>query len=160
MAGGGGESSGGTEAERPVRLDMTAMIDVIFLLLIFFMLGTKFREFEGKLTMQLPLKSQSKAKAINKPKIPPIIIRVSTKLSTDKDGKPLAIGQYQLQGAEVSEDNLVKEIGNKKVQTEKPEDQPVQIQAARQAHFINILKALDACSANKLTNVSMEYSGE
>jgi biopolymer transport protein ExbD len=160
MAGGGGEGGGG-EAERPVRLDMTAMIDVIFLLLIFFMLGTKFREFEGKLTMQLPLKSQSKAQSVSKPKVPPIIIQVKTTVSTAADGKTvIATGHFKVQGVDVSEENLIKEIGAKKTATDKPEDQPVQIQAARTAHFINILKALDACSSNKLTNVSMEYSGE
>lgn len=156
MAGPGGESGGGgNEAERPVRLDMTAMIDVIFLLLIFFMLGTKFREFEGKLSMQMPLKSSSPAKA-QKPKVPPILIGVDTDMQKDGKGNDVAIGHYWIQGTSVDEKNLKQEIAAKKA-TDNPAEQPVQIQATRKARFVNILKALDACSANKLTNISMEY---
>lgn len=41
-------------AMKPVRSDLTPMIDVTFLILIFFMLTIRFRTLEGKLDSQLP----------------------------------------------------------------------------------------------------------
>jgi len=43
-----------TEDDRPDDLNMTPMIDVVFQLLIFFMLSMHFKEVEGKLLSQLP----------------------------------------------------------------------------------------------------------
>ncbi len=40
--------------EKPMHLNMTPMIDVVFQLLIFFMLSMHFKEVEGKLLSQLP----------------------------------------------------------------------------------------------------------
>jgi len=42
------------EADREVRIEMTPMIDVTFLLLIFFLCSIKFRVLEGKLQTYLP----------------------------------------------------------------------------------------------------------
>lgn len=37
-----------------VDMDMTPMIDIVFLLIIFFMVGTKFTELEKQLTLEVP----------------------------------------------------------------------------------------------------------
>lgn len=42
------------QEEKPLELNMTPMIDVVFQLLIFFMLSMHFKEVEGKLLSQLP----------------------------------------------------------------------------------------------------------
>jgi biopolymer transport protein ExbD len=40
--------------DEPPSLNLTPMIDVVFLLIIFFMLGTKFTEIERKLQLRIP----------------------------------------------------------------------------------------------------------
>lgn len=48
--------------EQPT-LNLTPMIDVVFLLIIFFMVGTKFAEWESKLTLKVPQVKQAGALA-------------------------------------------------------------------------------------------------
>ncbi|MHB0959612.1 MAG: ExbD/TolR family protein [Pirellulaceae bacterium] len=43
-----------THQDEEPTLNMTPMIDVVFLLIIFFMAGTKFSEWESKLTLKVP----------------------------------------------------------------------------------------------------------
>jgi len=46
------------EIVKKAELSLTPMIDVVFLLLIFFMVGMKFKEFDRKLEADLPRQSQ------------------------------------------------------------------------------------------------------
>jgi biopolymer transport protein ExbD len=43
-----------THQDEPPSLNLTPMIDVVFLLIIFFMVGTKFTELERKIKLQVP----------------------------------------------------------------------------------------------------------
>lgn len=43
-----------THADEPPGLNLTSMIDVLFLLIIFFMVGTKFTELERKIGLRVP----------------------------------------------------------------------------------------------------------
>ncbi len=43
-----------THRDETVSLNLTPMIDIVFLLIIFFMVGTKFTELEKQLTLEVP----------------------------------------------------------------------------------------------------------
>lgn len=43
-----------TNQDEQPTLNLTPMIDIVFLLIIFFMVGTKFAEWESKLTLKVP----------------------------------------------------------------------------------------------------------
>jgi biopolymer transport protein ExbD len=43
-----------TTAEEPISLNLTSMIDVLFLLILFFMAATKFSEMDHKLVVRIP----------------------------------------------------------------------------------------------------------
>lgn len=43
-----------THTDEQPSLNLTSMIDVVFLLIIFFMVGTKFTELERKIGLQVP----------------------------------------------------------------------------------------------------------
>lgn len=66
-------------AERRVlkdaRLSLTPMIDVVFLLLIFFIVGMKFRELDGKLEAKLPEAGEQAEEPTSRP-VPEIWIRI------------------------------------------------------------------------------------
>jgi biopolymer transport protein ExbD len=52
-----------THQDEAPALNLTSMIDVVFLLIIFFMVGTKFTEMERKITLQVPEVSDAGALA-------------------------------------------------------------------------------------------------
>ncbi|MCA9248827.1 MAG: biopolymer transporter ExbD, partial [Planctomycetales bacterium] len=43
-----------TQRDEQPQLNMTPMIDIVFLIIIFFMVGTKFTELERKIGLQVP----------------------------------------------------------------------------------------------------------
>ncbi|MCB9914312.1 MAG: biopolymer transporter ExbD [Planctomycetes bacterium] len=72
------------------KLEMTPMIDVTFLLLIFFMCTLKFKTLEGKLAAYLPKDvgvNTSQAEPIEKVEITVRVIREGTKMKPVKDGQ-------------------------------------------------------------------------
>ncbi|MFP6667526.1 MAG: biopolymer transporter ExbD [Pirellulales bacterium] len=48
-----------THSDEQPTLNLTPMIDIVFLLIIFFMVGTKFSELERKIGLQVPLVSSN-----------------------------------------------------------------------------------------------------
>ena len=48
-----------THPDEQPALNLTPMIDIVFLLIIFFMVGTKFAEWESKLTLKVPQVKQT-----------------------------------------------------------------------------------------------------
>jgi biopolymer transport protein ExbD len=50
-----------TTVDEPPSINMTPMVDVIFQLIIFFMVGTKFAEMERNISLQVPQVSEVKA---------------------------------------------------------------------------------------------------
>ena len=50
-----------THVDEPPTLNLTSMIDVVFLLIIFFMVGTKFTELERQVGLEVPEVSEVKA---------------------------------------------------------------------------------------------------
>jgi biopolymer transport protein ExbD len=50
-----------THSDEPPTLNLTPMIDVVFLLIIFFMVGTKFSELERKIGLRVPEVSKAEA---------------------------------------------------------------------------------------------------
>ena len=52
-----------TQQDEVPTLNLTPMIDVLFLLIIFFMAGTKFTDWESRLNLKLPQVSQDGALA-------------------------------------------------------------------------------------------------
>lgn len=73
----------GHEGEK-AELKMTPMIDVVFLLLIFFMCATKFKSLEGKLETFLP---QDEGLIDDEKDRPPPLEEIRIGLSTDADGE-------------------------------------------------------------------------
>jgi biopolymer transport protein ExbD len=78
-------------AEEEFKMEMTPMIDVTFLLLIFFLLTIKFKILEGKLSAYLPKDigvNTSQADPVEKVEILIRVVKAGRKLSPYLDGKP------------------------------------------------------------------------
>ena len=77
-----------TSDEYEVRVNLTSMIDVVFLLIIFFMVATKFHELEREIDVKLP--KTSDAKPLTKPP-GEIIINVKRDGTVVVRGRPLSL---------------------------------------------------------------------
>jgi len=120
--------------EEEDELEMTPMIDVVFLLLIFFIFATKFPKQEGKLEASLPAKAQGASK-------PKTIVIVEI---TD-NGKLLVNGQ------DYTADQLSALL--QKLSDLDPE-QPVVIKGQPNARHQRVVDALNACAKANITRIS------
>jgi biopolymer transport protein ExbD len=125
---------------------MTSMIDVVFLLLVFFMLTLKVLEPEGDLAIQnLP--------AVEKGHGPPPINDVQVRLIADDDGslKRLLLGQTDLGGGERAFERLNQQmlllIGRPGSQLS--QDLAVEIVPDPHLHYQHAVKAISACRGRR-----------
>ena len=119
--------------------EMTPMIDVVFLLLIFFICTTQFPEFEGKFEVRLP-DPGSVRKAAESDDIPQeIIVRVM------RDGTLL------VNEAEKTEEELV---GLLTLLADMSPKQAVIIDGEAQAIHMHVVRVLNACYRAGISNIS------
>ena len=129
------------QSEAPA-LSLTSMLDVIFLLLCFFVTASVFSQWESEISIKLP----SAATAEEPDRLPGEII-----VNLAKDGKVVVNGK-QLELAEL-------QARLKKVAEVFP-GQPVIIRADRDLAYDRLVKTIDACRAANIWNFSLATTGE
>lgn len=125
------------EGVEELVLNLTPMIDVIFLLLIFFMVATTFQDPERELDVDLP---QAQSGSTLTEQDDEIIINV------------MRDGSVVLSERTVTQDELVRHL-NQAAQQD-PET-PVTIRGDRFVHHEDIVSAMDACGSAGLHNLSI-----
>lgn len=120
----------------PLELSMTPMIDVVFLLLIFFMVTTTFNR-ETKLKVQLP-EAQSEHQAVKK----------HLEVTIDAQGIYF-INSQQLVNQRM--DTLKKALSEAAAQNK---DQPLVISADAKTPHQSVITVLDVASQLNLTNIT------
>lgn len=125
------------DAGEEFTLNLTSMIDVVFLLLIFFMVATTFLDPEKEIDIDLP-----KAESGQAPEAVPdeLIINVLQDGSLTVSGQPV-----DLAGLRSTLERAAR----------KDPKMPVTIRGDRQARHEAIVGVMDACGANGLTNLSI-----
>ena len=68
--------------EEPAAINLTSMIDVLFLLIIFFMVGTRFSESEGSIEVNLP-KIANGGAILNAPKGKIVVLKTDNSVVYD-----------------------------------------------------------------------------
>jgi biopolymer transport protein ExbD len=118
-------------------INLTPMIDVVFTLLVFFMLATTFAERERMLDVELPYASSANAAA----SIPQeLVINVSRDGSVQIDGRTVQGDQL----AQVLTDTARRRPGT-----------PVTVRGDRRGYYDKIVHVLDGCMRAGLSNVSL-----
>ncbi|MDX8378234.1 MAG: biopolymer transporter ExbD [Mariprofundales bacterium] len=120
---------------RPVVVDITPLVDVVFLLLIFFMVSTSFVE-NSKLKLTLPDAGQAGSVMVEKQ----IIITVDANGALFINDKPVT---------RIELDNNLQKI----VQQNK--DMPIILRADSQAKHGDVVFILDTLSKNNLTHIGI-----
>jgi len=115
--------------------DITPLIDVIFLLLIFFMVSTVFKKDEFSLLLNLPKTKNSKIKSQGKKKN--LVIELST--------KRLAINKELIKLNQLN--SMLEKIKNKKI--------PIVFRVDKEVKYQKIMNILDKLQKYSLTNISL-----
>lgn len=119
------------------KLDLTPMIDIVFLLIIFFMVGTQFTEMERQYDIKLPTVSNAKPLT----NLPDDII-----VNVQKDGKISINGEQK----SLSELELILATAKKNFP-----GQSVVIRGDSSGPYQNVMNILEICHRVKIRSVSL-----
>lgn len=126
-----------TQQDEQPQLNLTPMIDVVFLLIVFFMVATKFTELERDIELELPEVSQAQTLTA-KPEARQVVV--------------LASGQILLDGEEVDAGQLTRQLAAAR---EEYSALSVVIRGAGDGLYQNVAEALAACKEAHITNVNL-----
>lgn len=124
----------GDDPERDDVMNLTPMVDVVFLLLVFFLAATTFANEEVELDLRLPEARTGEAATPGQP----IVVNLS------------ADGRILVQGREVTLEALRQKLAAAQQRDSK---QAVLVRGDREAQFGLGMQILDACRAARLTKV-------
>jgi biopolymer transport protein ExbD len=116
-----------TQLDEQPTLNLTSLIDVLFLLIMFFMLGTKFAQYERKIKLEVPTVADGKA------------------LSTAPEKRVVNVsrtGQVTLDGQPVNLKELTSRLAAARSQYK---DLGVLVRGDAEGNFQNVANALTAC---------------
>ena len=127
---------------RAPQLALTSMLDVIFLLLCFFVTASVFSQWENEISIKLP-----SAETSDEPDRLPgeIVLNVAKDGSVVVNGKLLALGDLQDRLARVAKAFP---------------GQPVIIRADKELAYDRLVKVIDTCRAADVWNFSLATTGE
>lgn len=128
-----------TESLEEPSLNLTPMIDIVFLLIIFFMVGTRFSEIEQKFDVELPTAAPMKTLS-REPD--PLIVNVA------RSGE-LAINGKQLSLSEVREQLMIAR--------EAWADQPVLIRGDGDGTYQAIIDVMNLCHEAQIRRFSLAF---
>ena len=122
--------------EQP-QLNLTPMIDVLFLLIIFFMVATKFGDLERNVELQVPEVAEA-GDATPPPR--PLVVSVFADGQVDFDGQPVTLSELTARLAEARN-----RLG----------DPAVVIRGDAQCAFQDVASALGACRAADVSELGI-----
>jgi biopolymer transport protein ExbD len=117
-----------THIDEQPGLNLTPMIDIVFLLIIFFMVGTKFSELERKIGLQVPAVANNGA------------------LSSEPEKKVVNVyrdGRVELENQEVSLDELTRRLTSARQQYPRI---GVMVRGDADSRYQTVANVLGACS--------------
>src|SRR5262245_43385357 len=146
----GGSQNIGEESDNPVEINVTAMVDVIFCLCIFFMCSFHFKQLEGKIDAWLP---KGHGNQINNAPPPPVIleeIRVFMRWDPAR-GTTRKVGST----ATGSDAELMDAIRVRKGDYERAGKTtfPIIIDATDDVPWSDVVKVVDLCKTDRLTSI-------
>lgn len=122
------------------KMDMTPIIDVVFNLLIFFMLTMDFQEEEGMLMAHLP-KDQGLSKSqVKQEELEEIRVRIIRK--TEGEATRVMVGQKEVADPVETPTALISQLSNMMSINSKT---PVIIDATKKAEFKYVIAVLNSC---------------
>ena len=139
----------GESEENPVAINVTALVDIIFCLCVFFMISFKFKQLEGKFDSWLP-----KGKGVGGVGADSSILEeVRVAMFWDAENQKTV---RQLKNRRVSSDEelqqLIKEAHDDWVRINRP-DAPVTIDAEARVPWDDIIKVINLCKKSRIDKI-------
>ena len=126
-----------TESIEETNLNLTPMIDIVFLLIIFFMVGTQFSEMERQFDIQIPTVDRN----VTLTSLPdPLIVNIDGAGIVSVNNKQLTLDQLQ---------------GRLITARKNYADQIVLIRGEGAGPYQHVMDILDICQQAKIKNVSL-----
>lgn len=122
-------------SREPLHFEMTPLIDVVFLLMIFFMVSTVFKKDELSLLLALPKASSGESAQAQE----------KTLLKVELSAEELAVG-----GEKVEFTELPTRLGNVA-----DKEQPVELRVDKDVRYERVVQVLDALKAAQLQNINL-----
>ena len=132
------------------EIDMTPMIDCVFLLLIFFLVATQIKESETQVRLKLPKSVEALIQEIDKPM--PITVNIVAK---ERGETGIGLRPFWVKGRALTLEELgrvLKEVAKYQFET-KGEQSTVRIRADRFSELQQLQAALKACQETKILRV-------
>jgi biopolymer transport protein ExbD len=126
-----------TQLDEAPALNLTSMIDVLFLLIIFFMVATKFDEMERNIEVAVPEVGEAGDES---PPHQPLVVTV------------LAEGKLELDGAPVTFEQLTERLSATRTPLSEPS---VVIRGDAQCAFQHVASALAACQQAGISDLGI-----
>jgi len=138
----------GEGEENPVAINVTAMVDVIFCLCIFFMCSLKFKQLEGKFDSWLP-KGKGSQGGLTEGMLDEVRVAMFWDENTGHTVRQLGNRRVD-DDAELS--LLIKEAHDDWVKRNHPEA-PVTIDAEARVPWEDVIKVMNLCKQNRIDNI-------
>jgi biopolymer transport protein ExbD len=149
---------GKDSGNRKVAIDMTPMIDVVFQLMIFFMLTLKIKADEGDFNINMPL-TPTNTTVTQELMVPDIKVRLTA--NSDGSLQSVQLGRRNLGNDDRAFGMLNSEILNIIGRPGNPltKDVEVEIDADYELHYQDVVKAIGACTGrvDRATNQVVRY---
>jgi len=156
----GGSSNIGEASDNPVEINVTAMVDVIFCLCIFFMCSFHFKQLEGKIDAWMPKDKGPEYALIEKPVLEEIRIFMRWDPSTGTIAR--RIGSRPPVSGDAELMDTIRAMKADYDRANKP-DVPVKIDSTPDVPWHEVVHVLDLCKSEKLSKIEfaepMEYAG-
>ncbi len=148
----GGSSNIGEASDNPVEINVTAMVDVIFCLCIFFMCSFHFKQLEGKIDAWMPKDGRSNQEGT--PKAPPILeeIRVFMRWDPSTGHTARQVGNRPPVSSDADLMDAVRALKGDYDRAQKAEV-PVKIDATPDVPWTDVIHVLDLCKAERLSQI-------
>lgn len=146
----GGSQNIGEESDNPVEINVTAMVDVIFCLCLFFMCSFHFKQLEGKMDAWMP-KDKGPNQAVEEIKIVLEEVRIFMRW----DAAANATVRKVVRTAVASDAELMDAVRAMKGDYERAGKSqfPVIIDATPDVPWQDVVHVLDLCKAEKLAKI-------
>ena len=152
-----GSQNIGEASDNPVAINVTAMVDVIFCLCIFFMCSFKFKQLEGKIESWLPRGSAAVAGARDTADLPPVSIVL--RWDAGRNATERRVGRVVANDEELISNLLGMAEDHRKVGKAQGEI-PVEIRADRAVPWEEVVHVMDLCRKQKLEKIAFSaYAG-
>ncbi len=124
-------------------LSLTPLIDVVFLLLVFFLVTTRFAQEDRELKVELPSASEAQP-----------LIAEPRKLFVNIDQK----GEYYVEGRRMKIDDVEEVL--RSAMTDNPVNQSVVIRADKRVAFDFVVAVMNLCNRTRVKDYSVTTRGE